>query len=240
MAGLGEVDQREIVGGHGFEGFVEVHFVAEYHVAVEGDETAELPGLSSITYAYVEKLHALACIFEQADDRGEWLKRLDRPMPRLSAHALPREQGFVRDHLPALAMHQGPGGLLASEARQHHAAGANQALAAAEHRALVGTHRHATAQQHHGGRGGGQRSGQADGARGEAGKAQVTVVTASGALETRDVEVGIRNRVSAEIRSGLEEGEKIVVSTGTGTGTGSSGNARDGRGLRGMRMPPMF
>lgn len=52
---------------------------------------AELPGLSSITYAYVEKLHALACIFEQADDRGEWLKRLDRPVPRLAAHALPRD-----------------------------------------------------------------------------------------------------------------------------------------------------
>ena len=87
-----------------------------------------------------------------------------------------------------------------------------------------------------GGRRDGQRSGQTDGARGEAGKAEVTVVTASGALETRDVEVGIRNRVSAEIRSGLEEGEKIVVSTGSG----SSGNARDGRSLRGMRMPPMF
>jgi len=39
----------------------------------------------------VEKLHALACIFEQADDRGEWLKRLDRPVPRLAAHALPRD-----------------------------------------------------------------------------------------------------------------------------------------------------
>jgi len=52
---------------------------------------AELPGLSSITHAYVEKLHALACIFEQADDRGEWLKRLDRPVPRLAVHALPRD-----------------------------------------------------------------------------------------------------------------------------------------------------
>nr|WP_295374576.1 lytic transglycosylase domain-containing protein [Pseudoxanthomonas sp.] len=52
---------------------------------------AQLPGLSSITYAYVEKLHALACIFEQADDRGEWLRRLDRPVPRLAVHALPRD-----------------------------------------------------------------------------------------------------------------------------------------------------
>jgi membrane-bound lytic murein transglycosylase D len=50
---------------------------------------AELPGLSGITYAYVEKLHALACIFQQADDREEWLKRLDRPVPRLEPHTLP-------------------------------------------------------------------------------------------------------------------------------------------------------
>lgn len=54
---------------------------------------AELPGLSNVTYAYVEKLHALACIFQQADDRGEWLDRLDRPVPRLAAHALPRDAG---------------------------------------------------------------------------------------------------------------------------------------------------
>ena len=86
------------------------------------------------------------------------------------------------------------------------------------------------------GRRDGQGNGQAGGARGEGRKAQVTVVTASGALETRDVEVGIRNRVSAEIRSGLKEGEKIVVSTGAG----NNGNARDGRSQRGMRMPPMF
>ena len=50
---------------------------------------AQLPGLSGITYAYVEKLHALACIFEQADDREEWLRTLDRPVPRLAPHALP-------------------------------------------------------------------------------------------------------------------------------------------------------
>ncbi|WP_334177890.1 transglycosylase SLT domain-containing protein [Pseudoxanthomonas sp.] len=50
---------------------------------------AELPGLSGITYAYVEKLHALACIFQQADDRDAWLKQMDRPVPRLAAHVLP-------------------------------------------------------------------------------------------------------------------------------------------------------
>ena len=50
---------------------------------------AELPGLSGITYAYVEKLHALACIFQQADDRDAWLKQMDRPVPRLTAQVLP-------------------------------------------------------------------------------------------------------------------------------------------------------
>jgi membrane-bound lytic murein transglycosylase D len=50
---------------------------------------AQLPGLSGITYAYVEKLHALACIFQQADDREEWLRTLDRDVPRLASQALP-------------------------------------------------------------------------------------------------------------------------------------------------------
>ena len=52
---------------------------------------AQLPGLSGITYAYVEKLHALACIFQQADDREEWLRTLDRPVPHLAAQALPAD-----------------------------------------------------------------------------------------------------------------------------------------------------
>ncbi len=52
---------------------------------------AQLPGLSGITYAYVEKLHALACIFQQADDREEWLRTLDRPVPRLASQSLPAE-----------------------------------------------------------------------------------------------------------------------------------------------------
>ena len=52
---------------------------------------AQLPGLSGITYAYVEKLHALACIFQQADDREEWMRTLDRPVPRLVSQALPAD-----------------------------------------------------------------------------------------------------------------------------------------------------
>ncbi len=51
---------------------------------------AELPGLSRITYAYVEKLHALACILQQAENRDEWLERLDRPVTRLAVHKLPQ------------------------------------------------------------------------------------------------------------------------------------------------------
>lgn len=48
-----------------------------------------LPGLSPITHAYVRKLHALSCLLEQADDREEWLRALDRPVPLLEAVTLP-------------------------------------------------------------------------------------------------------------------------------------------------------
>ena len=64
---------------------------------------AQLPGLSGITYAYVEKLHALACIFQQADDREEWLRTLDRPVPRLAAQTLPGDVA----NLDAWAVRQG-------------------------------------------------------------------------------------------------------------------------------------
>jgi membrane-bound lytic murein transglycosylase D len=49
----------------------------------------QLPGLSPITQAYVRKLHALSCLMEQADDREEWLRALDRPVPRLEAVTVP-------------------------------------------------------------------------------------------------------------------------------------------------------
>ncbi|MEY9196885.1 macrolide-specific efflux system membrane fusion protein [Sinorhizobium fredii] len=65
---------------------------------------------------------------------------------------------------------------------------------------------------------------------------EVTVLTRSGATETRPVEVGIRNRVSAEIVSGLKEGESVVVDSDSG----SSGSSQRSTRTRGMRMPPMF
>lgn len=50
---------------------------------------AELPGLSPITHAYVEKLHALACVLEQAEKEPDLMAALDRPVPVLRGHALP-------------------------------------------------------------------------------------------------------------------------------------------------------
>lgn len=50
-----------------------------------------LPGLSGITHAYVQKLRALSCLLEQANDRDEWLRALDRPVPLLQAQVLPAD-----------------------------------------------------------------------------------------------------------------------------------------------------
>jgi membrane-bound lytic murein transglycosylase D len=50
---------------------------------------AELPGLSPITYAYVEKLHALACVLEQAETEPDMMASLNRPVPILKGHTLP-------------------------------------------------------------------------------------------------------------------------------------------------------
>lgn len=51
----------------------------------------KLPGLSPITQAYVRKLHALSCLMAQADDREEWMRALDRPVPRLQAVTVPAD-----------------------------------------------------------------------------------------------------------------------------------------------------
>ncbi|MEP6633863.1 MAG: transglycosylase SLT domain-containing protein [Luteimonas sp.] len=51
----------------------------------------ELLGLSSITQAYVHKLHALSCLLDQADDHEEWMRSLDRPVPVLVVSTLPND-----------------------------------------------------------------------------------------------------------------------------------------------------
>lgn len=76
-----------------------------------------------------------------------------------------------------------------------------------------------------------------NGARGPR-QAEVTVVRPTGATETRSVELGIRNRVSTEVRSGLEEGERVVA--GSGSTDAATGERTGNRSQRGMRMPPMF
>jgi membrane-bound lytic murein transglycosylase D len=54
-----------------------------------------LPGLSPITQAYVRKLHALSCLMEQAEDRADWLRALDRPVPLLQAVNIPEGVGDI-------------------------------------------------------------------------------------------------------------------------------------------------
>jgi membrane-bound lytic murein transglycosylase D len=49
----------------------------------------KLVGMSGISQAYVRKLHALSCLLDQADDREEWLRALDRPVPILKPMTVP-------------------------------------------------------------------------------------------------------------------------------------------------------
>ena len=51
-------------------------------------EPRSLGGLPQITYAYVEKLHALACLLEDAGERPQWRAALDQPVTRLEARSL--------------------------------------------------------------------------------------------------------------------------------------------------------
>ncbi|MCD7099763.1 lytic transglycosylase domain-containing protein [Stenotrophomonas sp. MMGLT7] len=59
-------------------------------------DPSSLPGLSPVTYQYVEKLHALTCVLEEAEQQGSLLAALDRPVPMLSAHTLPGD-GSLQD-----------------------------------------------------------------------------------------------------------------------------------------------
>jgi membrane-bound lytic murein transglycosylase D len=48
-----------------------------------------LAGLSPVTYSYVEKLHALSCVLEDAAENGSLMAELDRPVPVLASYQLP-------------------------------------------------------------------------------------------------------------------------------------------------------
>lgn len=54
-----------------------------------------IKGLSALTYGYVDKLHALACLIEDAGEQPQWRASLDHPVPRL--HAVPLEQARSLD-----------------------------------------------------------------------------------------------------------------------------------------------
>jgi len=50
---------------------------------------AELPGLSPVTHAYVEKLHALSCVLEQAEKEPELMAGRERQVPVRRGQMLP-------------------------------------------------------------------------------------------------------------------------------------------------------
>ncbi|MET0358526.1 MAG: efflux RND transporter periplasmic adaptor subunit [Pararhizobium sp.] len=68
-------------------------------------------------------------------------------------------------------------------------------------------------------------------------RAEVAVVSGNGGQEVRAVEPGIRNRVRVEIRSGLAEGDKVVVGSGT---DGRASNAQRAATRTRGGPPPMF
>ena len=69
--------------------------------------------------------------------------------------------------------------------------------------------------------GAGQGRGLTPGATGAAPRSgTVRVADARGALEERKVELGVSNRVQAQVLSGLAEGERVVSGLVVGNGTG--------------------
>nr|WP_255607221.1 efflux RND transporter periplasmic adaptor subunit [Ancylobacter sp. Lp-2] len=61
------------------------------------------------------------------------------------------------------------------------------------------------------------------GARDGEGRYQVRIANANGSVSTRPVEIGLNNKITAQVLSGLEEGERVVIDQATGqTATASS------------------
>ena len=56
-----------------------------------------LTGLPAVTRAYPQKLHALSCLLDQADERDRWLAAMDRPVPRLGEVVLPDSATDLRE-----------------------------------------------------------------------------------------------------------------------------------------------
>nr|WP_246546392.1 efflux RND transporter periplasmic adaptor subunit [Ancylobacter defluvii] len=54
------------------------------------------------------------------------------------------------------------------------------------------------------------------GARDGEGRYQVRVANAAGGVSTRSVEIGLNNKIAAQVLSGLEEGERVVIDEATG------------------------
>ena len=72
------------------------------------------------------------------------------------------------------------------------------------------------------------------GRRGRDGSYTVRVLNAKGEAESRQVTVGLNNNVNAEIKSGLTEGDQVVL--GDGSMAGSATNPRRMPGPGGMRL----
>lgn len=71
--------------------------------------------------------------------------------------------------------------------------------------------------------------------RGADGKSYVSVMKGNN-IEQREVETGIANRISAEIKSGLEEGETVVTGISSGSASGAVGGEAGAR----RRAPSFF
>lgn len=69
---------------------------------------------------------------------------------------------------------------------------------------------------------------------------KVTVATGRGQREEREVKIGVQNRVSAEVISGLEEGDRVVAGTRTQRDRSSSDNQGGRGGNRGGGGGPRF
>ena len=89
-----------------------------------------LPGLSPVTHAYVEKLHALACVLEDVEDQPGVMASLDRTVPVLKDHTLPAgtsvQQWAAQRALtrPGSSAQPRPGGRWTRLVRHHPRAGA--------------------------------------------------------------------------------------------------------------------